>query len=138
MVVHFTPQEVVANPRYQEWMARFSPSTSHVIINDANSCMGSEAVHRIQYKLNHLNDNLFPLLGDNGIPKKEACTEGNREESNNSDCKAILANSSEDTLQFANFQVSGIGPTVQAATLLNYYIRPKKKFDRYVDRVNFF
>ncbi|XP_045128370.1 ribonuclease Z, mitochondrial-like isoform X1 [Portunus trituberculatus] len=130
VVVHFTPQEVVANPRYQEWMARFSPSTSHVIINDANSCMGSEAVHRIQYKLNHLNDNLFPLLGDNGIPKKEACTEGNAEESNNSDCKETLANNNEDTLQFGNSQISGVGPTVQAATLLNYYIRPKKRFDR--------
>lgn len=126
MVVHFTPQEVVANPRYQEWMARFSPSTSHVIINDANSCMGSEAVHRIQYKLNLLNDNLFPLLGDNGIPKKEACSEGNTEESNNGDCKKTSA-TNKDTLQT---QISGVGPTVQAATLLNYHIRPRKKFDR--------
>lgn len=31
-----------------------------------NTCMGSQAVHRIQYKLNLLSEELFPLLGDQG------------------------------------------------------------------------
>lgn len=29
--------------------------------------MGSTAVHKIQHKLNMLNAEIFPLLGDNGI-----------------------------------------------------------------------
>lgn len=36
------------------------------MMNDANTCMGSAAVHRIQYKLNLLSDDLFPLLRDKG------------------------------------------------------------------------
>lgn len=52
--------------RYREWVDKFSPSTQHLVLNDANSCMGSAAVHRIQYKLNLLHDDIFPLLGDHG------------------------------------------------------------------------
>lgn len=52
--------------RYQQWVDRFSPSTQHLVLNDANRCMGSAAVHRIQYKLNILSNDLFPLLGDGG------------------------------------------------------------------------
>lgn len=29
--------------------------------------MGSIAVHRIQHKLNMLNEEIFPLLGDKGV-----------------------------------------------------------------------
>ena len=142
VVVHFTPQEVMASPRYQEWMARFSPSTSHIIINDTNSCMGSEAVHRIQYKLNLLNNNLFPLLRDAGIPMKETCSEENTKESNNSDCKKnpILNNkntSSETLKKLDNSKLFDVGPIVQATTLLNYHIRPKKRYDRLVHGTSF-
>lgn len=135
VVVHFTPQKVLANPRYQEWMARFSPSTSHIILNEANSCMGSEAVHRIQYKLNLLSDSLFPLLRDTGIPIKEACSEKNAEGSDNGDCRNNqILNSKDTTAETLEKQTDSnqsiVGPTVQAATLLTYHIRPKKRFNR--------
>lgn len=41
-------------------------STHHLMLNEMNSCMGSQAVHRIQHKLNLLSEDIFPLLGDNG------------------------------------------------------------------------
>lgn len=66
LVVHFTPQIVMNHPKYKEWMDRFSPSTHHLILNDANTCMGSISVHRIQYKLSMLSEDIFPLLGDMG------------------------------------------------------------------------
>lgn len=47
-------------------MENFSASTQHMILNELNSCMGSQAVHRIQYKLNLLSEDFFPLLGDKG------------------------------------------------------------------------
>lgn len=47
-------------------MERFTPSTQHLILNDANTCLGSLSVHRIQYKLNLLSNDFFPMLGDTG------------------------------------------------------------------------
>lgn len=47
-------------------MERFSPSTQHLLLNDANTCLGSLSVYRIQYKLNLLSEELFPLLGNTG------------------------------------------------------------------------
>lgn len=52
--------------RYKEWIDRFSPSTHHMVLNEANTCMGSISVHRIQHKLNALSEKMFPLLGDKG------------------------------------------------------------------------
>lgn len=84
LVVHFSPKNVMEHPkydylriafiivkkiicRYKKWMDRFSASTHHLVLNESNSCMGSVAVHRIQHKLNLLNQDIFPLLGDCGI-----------------------------------------------------------------------
>lgn len=84
LVVHFTPAEVAQHPRqiflniksllvmlldffrYKKWMENFSASTQHMVLNEWNSCMGSQAVHRIQYKLNLLSEDFFPLLGEKG------------------------------------------------------------------------
>lgn len=141
VVVHFTPQKVLAQPRYQEWMSRFSPSTSHIIINDSSVCMGSEAVHRIQYKLNLLNDNIFPLLGDSGIPIKVTDCDKKVEKTNNVECTKNLVSNSNDVsskmhehLPDSNPYV--VGPTIQARTLLTYHIRPRKKTDRLAKNMN--
>lgn len=50
-------------------MDDFPASTEHLPVNELNSCTGSLAVHRIQHKLNLLSSEIFPLLGDNGIPR---------------------------------------------------------------------
>ena len=66
-VVHFTPEKIIKDPRYREWMEKFAPTTKHLIINEENSCMGSEAVHRIQHKLHLLHPEIFPFLSEDGI-----------------------------------------------------------------------
>lgn len=85
LVVHFTPKNVTEHPkyepylksrfyfncmiffRYKEWVDRFSASTHHMVLNESNTCMGSVAVHRIQRQLNMLHQEIFPILGDNGL-----------------------------------------------------------------------
>ena len=61
-VIHFTPKEILENHKYIEWMERFRITTKHILISDICSGMGSEAVHRIQHKLNLIDENMFPLL----------------------------------------------------------------------------
>lgn len=36
------------------------------MLNEINTCMGSQSVHRVQHKLNLLSQDIFPLLGDKG------------------------------------------------------------------------
>lgn len=52
-------------------MNLFPSKTYHLILNDENKCLGSTAIHRIQYKLNMLDEQIYPLLKDKGIPSKE-------------------------------------------------------------------
>nr|XP_045597729.1 ribonuclease Z, mitochondrial-like isoform X1 [Procambarus clarkii] len=133
VVVHFTPAEVMAHPQYQEWMARFSPSTSHIVINNESSCMGSEAVHRIQYKLNNLSERLFPLLKDAGIPFKDISTVEESITSTNGSSTECVKVSEKVSVQQKDTNCKRdsssqflIGPVHQATTLLTYNIRPKK------------
>lgn len=51
-------------------MNLFPSKTYHLILNDENKCLGSTAIHRIQYKLNMLDEQIYPLLKDKGIPSK--------------------------------------------------------------------
>lgn len=55
--------------RYQQWTNRFPKETQHVYINERNACLGHVGVHEMQYKLNMLDEKIFPLLSDEYIPK---------------------------------------------------------------------
>ncbi|XP_017757933.1 PREDICTED: ribonuclease Z, mitochondrial isoform X2 [Eufriesea mexicana] len=61
-IFHFTPEKVFTEQRYQDWLNAFGSNTQHIILNDENTCMGSEAVYKNQYLLNMLHSELFPLL----------------------------------------------------------------------------
>lgn len=61
-VVHFTPQEIVRTKIYQQFMEKFAVSTRHIILNERNEFSGCEASHRIQWQLNQLHPEIFPLL----------------------------------------------------------------------------
>lgn len=63
-IVHFTPEDVMSDPRYSDWMNKFGPSTIHLVLNERNDCLGSEAVHRMQHKLHLIHPTIFPLLGE--------------------------------------------------------------------------
>ncbi|GBP34958.1 Zinc phosphodiesterase ELAC protein 2 [Eumeta japonica] len=68
LIVHFTRPRVFNDVRYQAFMSMFGPNTQHLILNENNSCLGSEAVHRTQHKLHLLDPDIFPLLNDVSIP----------------------------------------------------------------------
>ncbi|XP_018570801.1 ribonuclease Z, mitochondrial [Anoplophora glabripennis] len=136
LVVHFTPADVVQHPRYKKWMENFSASTQHMILNETNSCMGSQAVHRIQYKLNMLSEDFFPLLSEKGMEivndnpgihlnKKQKCEE-----------KDLTSPSSlQNDLKLENLSVksrpaSPTEPYIFPKTFCSFHLRPKLGLDR--------
>ncbi|CAG9833007.1 unnamed protein product [Diabrotica balteata] len=127
LIVHFTPKNVVENPRYKAWMEHFPASTTHLMLNEYNTCMGSEAVHRIQYKLNLLSDDIFPLLGEKGtlIPKGEVEGASERKKQKMED----LVEDLENNLNTAKLSES---PSLYITpdTFCAYHLRPKKGLDR--------
>ncbi|XP_014276351.1 ribonuclease Z, mitochondrial isoform X1 [Halyomorpha halys] len=84
LIVHFTPPEIMCHPIYKKWMEGFRLTTQHLLVNEANTCLGSTAVHRVQYKLNLIEPSFFPLLKDSGFTQeydklKENIPNGNPE-----------------------------------------------------------
>jgi ribonuclease Z len=71
VVIHFTPKNILENPKYIQWMEKFRISTKHILISDLCYGMGSEAVHRIQHKLNLIDENMFPLLKGESPPSTD-------------------------------------------------------------------
>lgn len=138
VVVHFTPQAVMSDPKYQEWMSRFTPSTSHIVLNDASSCMGLVGVHAIQHKLNLLSDNLFPLLNDRSIPLQEDEEDGTSTEAVASEIDLspqVSSSCSKDGKDSKEIKPllscnGSTGSVLQGCTNLFYSIRPVKRFDR--------
>ncbi|XP_015363613.1 PREDICTED: ribonuclease Z, mitochondrial isoform X1 [Diuraphis noxia] len=106
MVVHFTPQDVRNDQRYQSWMKLFPSETYHLLLNNENKCLGSTAIHRIQYKLNMLDENIYPLLKDDGIP--------------------IISQQEE----IIDSNSRGNSLTINGQTNLSFNLRPNKYIDR--------
>ncbi|XP_043678821.1 ribonuclease Z, mitochondrial [Vespula pensylvanica] len=69
-IIHFTPQEIIDNVKYKKWMNKFDSNTYHLIINENNTCLGSEAVFKQQYMLNVLHPKIFPSLQSNCFQNK--------------------------------------------------------------------
>ncbi|KAK0096883.1 hypothetical protein PV326_004049 [Microctonus aethiopoides] len=69
-VVHFSPEDIIRNPSYVEWMSRFGDDTQHLIINESNSSVNYEGIHQIQHKLNLLHPTIFPIIHDQFPPAK--------------------------------------------------------------------
>ncbi|XP_055639990.1 ribonuclease Z, mitochondrial [Toxorhynchites rutilus septentrionalis] len=61
-VLHFSTLEVMRTAEYKKFMDKFSPSTRHIALNEINRFSGYVACHRIQYHLNQLDSQIFPLL----------------------------------------------------------------------------
>ncbi|XP_018366735.1 PREDICTED: ribonuclease Z, mitochondrial isoform X1 [Trachymyrmex cornetzi] len=69
-VIHFTPQDVMDNSRYVNWMSKFGLNTRHIVVNEENQCMGTEAMHRHQHKLHMLHSEIFPFLSEESFQEK--------------------------------------------------------------------
>lgn len=68
-IIHFTPQKVMDNPRYVNWISKFGLNTRHIVLNEENECMGTEASHKHQHKLRLLHSEIFPFLNEESFQK---------------------------------------------------------------------
>ena len=124
IIIHFTPNGIIETDEYSQWMASFSPSTSHLIINEKNECLGIETAHKLQYKLNLLSPSIFPILKDKSI----RISEENEYDIENHEINKNLNNNLKSwTKDGQTLKKCDIN---YASTGLIYNIRPLSKFDR--------
>lgn len=124
IVVHFSPENIMTNPVYVEWMEQFIPSTMHWFVNERNEFTGFFASHRIQRQLNELDTNVFPMLKeqhpylrhniDNTLKTDPV------EENPSKICKTETQGEPID--KFKDYPELGI--------LSTFHIRPPRRFDR--------
>ncbi|CAL8095069.1 unnamed protein product [Orchesella dallaii] len=115
VVVHFTPTSIMLNPQYKEWMEKFRLATKHLILNESCIGMGSEAVHRIQAKLNLLDTEMFPILKEEGVESFYPVSEEMKSSVNVFKKPAIM-----DEIKV---------PVIMGTTLLKYVLRPNPEID---------
>ncbi|XP_022237059.1 zinc phosphodiesterase ELAC protein 2-like isoform X2 [Limulus polyphemus] len=101
LVVHFTPSDVMAHPKYQDWLLKFSGSCIHLVLNSSSPSLSSIAVHRVQHMLNILHPEIFSLLKQN------------------SDVTSSVMNGIEHSVL-----------AIPAESLMKFYLRPRKGLDR--------
>lgn len=103
-------------------------------MNDSNKCMGSIAVHRIQYKLNLLDKTIFHLLRDDGIP-----TEGENISTGEGSMSHSAQMVAESETKLHNIQTNGNaspvptdaipGKVVEGQTFCTINLRPSREID---------
>lgn len=69
-VLHFTPQNVMDNSCYVEWMEKFGSYTRHIVVNEENECTGTEACYKRQHKLHMMHPEIFPFLNEDCFQKR--------------------------------------------------------------------
>lgn len=127
VIVHFSPEEIIANPKYRAWMEQFSPSTAHLLINERNTFTGYFASHRIQRQLHELDPMVFPLLKERH-PYMRALSEMAVDISELAEAspakkfKIDMQGEDEDRKKFDEFPEVGVRTT--------FHLRPLNGFDR--------
>ncbi|XP_076298714.1 ribonuclease Z [Lasioglossum baleicum] len=71
---HFTPENIFNHPKYQSWIQKFPSNIQHIVLNDKNTCLGSEAVFKQQHVMNLLHPEIFPLLSEDSLKEEEEKT----------------------------------------------------------------
>lgn len=129
-VVHFTPEEVMADPRYRDWMDKFGISTKHLVLNEENDCLGSEAVHRMQHKLHLIHPKIFPFLNEQGFHKVHKKLPLNIVEGKEDELVEDLMGNSNQSESTKTAESSGNSVILRAKTLQSIHLRPRRGFDR--------
>ncbi|KAL0993355.1 hypothetical protein UPYG_G00106540 [Umbra pygmaea] len=62
LVVHMTPESVLENNEYKQWMERFPSTTEHLILNEQVCTVHNVRSHKIQTQLNLIHPEIFPEL----------------------------------------------------------------------------
>uniref|UniRef100_A0A6Q2YAJ6 Zinc phosphodiesterase ELAC protein 2 n=1 Tax=Esox lucius TaxID=8010 RepID=A0A6Q2YAJ6_ESOLU len=62
LVVHMTPERVLKNDEYKQWMERFPSTTEHLILNEQVCTVHNVRSHKIQTQLSLIHPEIFPEL----------------------------------------------------------------------------
>ncbi|CAI5766249.1 phosphodiesterase ELAC 2 isoform X1 [Podarcis lilfordi] len=72
LVVHITPERILKDSRYKQWLERFGASTQHLILNENCRSVHQLRSHKIQTQLNLIHPEIFPLLTCYNSKEEEA------------------------------------------------------------------
>ncbi|KAM7145362.1 zinc phosphodiesterase ELAC protein 2 [Macrochelys suwanniensis] len=72
LVIHITPESVLRDSRYKQWLERFGPTTEHLILNENSNTVHCLRSHKIQTQLNLIHSEIFPLLTNYQSREEEA------------------------------------------------------------------
>uniref|UniRef100_A0A8C3T716 Zinc phosphodiesterase ELAC protein 2 n=1 Tax=Chelydra serpentina TaxID=8475 RepID=A0A8C3T716_CHESE len=72
LVIHITPESVLRDSRYKQWLERFGPTTEHLILNENSNTVHCLRSHKIQTQLNLIHSEIFPLLTNYQSQEEEA------------------------------------------------------------------
>ncbi|NXC42956.1 RNZ2 protein, partial [Penelope pileata] len=72
LVIHMTPESVLRDSRYQQWLERFGPGTQHLVLNESCSAVHNPRSYKIQSQLNLIHPEIFPLLTTYQSKEEEA------------------------------------------------------------------
>ncbi|XP_074778266.1 zinc phosphodiesterase ELAC protein 2 isoform X2 [Athene noctua] len=72
LVIHMTPESVLRDSRYQQWLERFGPGTQHLVLNENSSAVHNPRSYKIQTQLNLIHPEIFPLLTTYQSKEEEA------------------------------------------------------------------
>ncbi|XP_032995487.1 zinc phosphodiesterase ELAC protein 2 isoform X2 [Lacerta agilis] len=72
LVVHITPEHILKDSRYKQWLERFGASTQHLILNENCRSVHQLRSHKIQTQLNLIHPEIFPLLTCYNSKEEEA------------------------------------------------------------------
>ncbi|KGL72844.1 Zinc phosphodiesterase ELAC protein 2, partial [Tinamus guttatus] len=62
LVIHMTPESVLRDSRYQQWLERFGHGTQHLVLNENSAAVHNPRSYKIQTQLNLIHPEIFPLL----------------------------------------------------------------------------
>ncbi|XP_051851542.1 zinc phosphodiesterase ELAC protein 2 [Antechinus flavipes] len=62
IVVHMTPESILKDNRYKQWMERFGPQTQHLVLNENCTSVHNLRSFKIQTQLNLIDSHIFPQL----------------------------------------------------------------------------
>ncbi|XP_028573035.2 zinc phosphodiesterase ELAC protein 2 isoform X1 [Podarcis muralis] len=74
LVVHITPERILKDSRYKQWLERFGASTQHLILNENCRSVHQLRSHKIQTQLNLIHPEIFPLLTCYNSKQEEEAT----------------------------------------------------------------
>jgi ribonuclease Z len=131
VVIHFSPEEMMTNSDYREWMSRFPTTTNHLFINERNTFTGFFATHRIQRQLHELTPQVFPMLKEQHpymLLKSDMAVDVSELEDEESSAKKFKIDTEGDMEEEMKKQKFDEFPELGVRT--TFHLRPLNGFDR--------